>query len=46
MYVRMLLGYLDFGTLGKNENSEIPIVNYSHNYNGPWAEMEGFEYCL
>jgi hypothetical protein len=22
----MLLGYLDFGTLGKNENSEIPIV--------------------
>ncbi len=33
MYVRMLLGYLNFGTLGKNENSEIPIVNYSHNYN-------------
>lgn len=33
MYVRMFLGYLDFGIFGKNENFEILIVNYSYNYN-------------
>lgn len=46
MFVCDLLGPFDLGLLGKNGNSEIPIVKSTHSHDPSSAQREGLGYSF